>query len=93
MKRSSRALVVATLLAVVGTTTLQDHALGRRRRQGGTAHRMGECDGVGAVHSEVAVSRLDSYTAPASSWSDTEARCKLIRDRAQQNLKQLGTAR
>jgi len=31
----------------------QDQAVGRRRRQGKTAHRMGECDGVGAVHREV----------------------------------------
>jgi tetratricopeptide (TPR) repeat protein len=42
---------------------------------------------------EKALALLDSYTGPASSWSDTEARRKLIRDSAQQNLKQLGAAR
>ncbi len=42
---------------------------------------------------EKALALLDAYTAPASSWSDTEARRKLIRDSAQQNLKQLGAAR
>jgi dienelactone hydrolase/uncharacterized damage-inducible protein DinB len=42
---------------------------------------------------EKALALLDSYTAPASSWSDTQARRKLIRDSAQQNLKQLGAAR
>jgi pimeloyl-ACP methyl ester carboxylesterase len=41
---------------------------------------------------EKALALLDSHTAPASSWSDTEARRKLIRDGAQQNLKQLGEA-
>jgi pimeloyl-ACP methyl ester carboxylesterase len=39
---------------------------------------------------EKALALLDSHTAPASSWSDTEARRKSIRDSAQQNLKQLG---
>ncbi|MBZ5616502.1 MAG: hypothetical protein LAO23_21035 [Acidobacteriia bacterium] len=42
---------------------------------------------------EKALVLLDAHTAPASSWSDTEARRKLIRDSAQQNLKQLGAAR
>jgi dienelactone hydrolase len=42
---------------------------------------------------EKALALLDSYTAPASSWSDTEARRKLIRDSAQENLKQVGAAR
>ena len=42
---------------------------------------------------EKALALLDSHTAPASSWSDTEARRKLIRDSAQQNLKQVGAAR
>jgi dienelactone hydrolase len=41
---------------------------------------------------EKALALLDSHAAPASSWSDTEARRKLIRDSAQQNLKQLGAA-
>jgi tetratricopeptide (TPR) repeat protein len=40
---------------------------------------------------EKALALLDSHTAPESSWSDTEARRKLIRDGAQDNLKQLGT--
>jgi dienelactone hydrolase/uncharacterized damage-inducible protein DinB len=39
---------------------------------------------------EKALALLDSHAAPASSWSDTEERRKLIRDGAQQNLKQLG---
>jgi tetratricopeptide (TPR) repeat protein len=39
---------------------------------------------------EKALALLDSHAAPASSWSDTEARRKLIRESAQQNLKQLG---
>jgi hypothetical protein len=43
--------------AVISGRNPQDHAVGRRRRQGKSAHRMGECDGVGAVHREVAVSR------------------------------------
>jgi hypothetical protein len=38
---------------------------------------------------EKALVLLDAHTAPGSSWSDTEARRKLIRDSAQQNLKQL----
>jgi pimeloyl-ACP methyl ester carboxylesterase len=42
---------------------------------------------------EKALALLDSRAAPASSWSDTEERRKLIRDGAQDNLKQLGTAR
>jgi pimeloyl-ACP methyl ester carboxylesterase len=42
---------------------------------------------------EKALALLDSHTAPASSWSDTEARRKLIRDGAEQNLRQLGAAR
>jgi pimeloyl-ACP methyl ester carboxylesterase len=42
---------------------------------------------------EKALALLDSHTAPASSWSDTEARRKSIRDGAQENLKQLGAAR
>ncbi|MGA8443525.1 MAG: DinB family protein [Candidatus Sulfotelmatobacter sp.] len=42
---------------------------------------------------EKALALLESHTAPASSWSDTEARRKLIRDSAQQNLKQLGATR
>jgi len=42
---------------------------------------------------EKALALLDSHTAPESSWSDTEARRKLIRDGAQDNLKQLGTTR
>jgi hypothetical protein len=42
---------------------------------------------------EKSLALLDSHTAPASSWSDTEARRKLIRDSAQQNLKQLGATR
>jgi tetratricopeptide (TPR) repeat protein len=41
---------------------------------------------------ERALVLLDSHMAPASSWSDTEERRKLIRDGAQDNLKQLGTA-
>ena len=44
-------------------------------------------------YAEKALALLDSHTAPASSWSDTEPRRKLIRDSAQQNLKQLGAAR
>ena len=44
-------------------------------------------------NAEKALALLDSHTAPASSWSDTEERRKLIRDSAQQNLKQLGAAR
>ena len=39
---------------------------------------------------EKALALLDSHAAPASSWSDTEERRKLIRDGAQDNLKQLG---
>jgi len=42
---------------------------------------------------EKALALLDSHAAPASSWSDTEERRKLIRDGAQDNLKQLGAAR
>jgi pimeloyl-ACP methyl ester carboxylesterase len=42
---------------------------------------------------EKALALLDSHAAPASSWSDTEERRKLIRDGAQDNLKQIGTAR
>jgi hypothetical protein len=42
---------------------------------------------------EKASALLDSHAAPASSWSDTEERRKLIRDGAQDNLKQLGPAR
>jgi Flp pilus assembly protein TadD len=42
---------------------------------------------------EKALALLDSHAAPASSWSDTEKRRKLIRDGAQDSLKQLGTAR
>jgi hypothetical protein len=42
---------------------------------------------------EKALALLDSHTAPASSWSDTEARRKSIRDSAQENLKQLGATR
>jgi pimeloyl-ACP methyl ester carboxylesterase len=42
---------------------------------------------------EKALALLDSHAAPASSWSDTEERRKLIRDGAQDNLKQLGTPR
>jgi len=41
---------------------------------------------------EKALDLLDSHAAPASSWSDTEERRKLIRDGAQDNLKQLGMA-
>jgi hypothetical protein len=41
---------------------------------------------------EKALALLDSHTASASSWSDTEARRKLIRDSAQQNLKELAAA-
>jgi pimeloyl-ACP methyl ester carboxylesterase/uncharacterized damage-inducible protein DinB len=36
---------------------------------------------------EKALALLDSHAAPASSWSDTEERRKLIRDGAQDNLK------
>jgi pimeloyl-ACP methyl ester carboxylesterase len=42
---------------------------------------------------EKALGLLDSHAAPASSWSDTQERRKLIRDGAQDNLKQLGAAR
>ncbi len=42
---------------------------------------------------EKALALLDSHAAQASSWSDTDERRKLIRDGAQDNLKQLGTAR
>jgi len=42
---------------------------------------------------EKALALLDSHAAPASSWSDTQERRKLIRDGAQDNLKQLGAAR
>ena len=42
---------------------------------------------------EKALALLDSHAAPASSWSDTEERRKVIRDGAQDNLKQLGAAR
>jgi Pyridoxal-phosphate dependent enzyme len=42
---------------------------------------------------EKALALLDSHAVPASSWSDTEERRKLIRDGAQDNLKQLGVAR
>jgi hypothetical protein len=42
---------------------------------------------------EKALALLDSHAVPASSWSDTEERRKLIRDGAQDNLKQLGAAR
>ena len=42
-------------------------------------------------NAERALALLDSHAAPASSWSDTEERRKLIRDGAQDNLKQLGT--
>jgi hypothetical protein len=42
---------------------------------------------------EKALTLLDSHAVPASSWSDTEERRKLIRDGAQDNLKQLGAAR
>ncbi len=38
---------------------------------------------------EKALALLDSHAEPASSWSDTEARRKFIRDSARQNLKQL----
>ncbi len=38
---------------------------------------------------EKALALLDSHAVPASSWSDTEARRKFIRDSARQNLKQL----
>jgi pimeloyl-ACP methyl ester carboxylesterase len=41
---------------------------------------------------EKALALLDSHAAPASSWSDTEERRKLIRDGAQDNLKKLGPA-
>jgi hypothetical protein len=41
---------------------------------------------------EKALALLDSRTAPASSWSDTEARRKQIRDGALDNLKQLDAA-
>ncbi len=41
---------------------------------------------------EKSLALLDSHTAPASSWSDTEVRRRLIRDSAQQNLKQLAAA-
>jgi hypothetical protein len=42
---------------------------------------------------EKALALLDSHAAPASSWSNTDERRKLIRDGAQDNLKQLGAAR
>jgi hypothetical protein len=42
---------------------------------------------------EKALALLDSHATPASSWSDTEERRKLIRDGAQDNLKQLGASR
>jgi len=42
---------------------------------------------------EKVLTLLDSHAAPASSWSDTEERRKLIRDGAQDNLKQLGMSR
>jgi len=38
---------------------------------------------------EKALALLDSHAGPASSWSDTEARRKFIRDSARQNLQQL----
>jgi hypothetical protein len=41
---------------------------------------------------EKALALLDSHAAPASSWSDTEERRKLIRDGAQDNLNQLSSA-
>jgi hypothetical protein len=41
---------------------------------------------------EKALALLVSHAAQASSWSNTEARRKFIRDSAQQNLKQLGAA-
>ncbi len=40
-------------------------------------------------HAEKALALLDSHTAPASSWSDTEQRRGEIRNDVQQTLKQL----
>jgi hypothetical protein len=49
--------------------------------------------GLARQTAEKALALLDSHAVPASSWSDTEERRKLIRDGAQDNLKQLGAAR
>jgi len=44
-------------------------------------------------HAEKALPLLDSHTAPASSWSDTEPRRSTIRRSAEQILKKLDAAR
>jgi hypothetical protein len=44
-------------------------------------------------HAEKALTRLDSHTAPASSWTDTEQYRGEIRRGAQDVLKQLNAAR